>query len=189
MSLVEPWACGYSWRVRAVTAAICLALALASCAPKPPPRWAEGGAPLVIAPARWDRNGDVIEIRANGQVFEDGDLLFVIDRVGRVTDDDYEPVAVLLPDGHLAGPDNRSLGQVGVANAAPPGAVQAWVAVTPDGRVTYFAQDGERSSGGTWRGCNGPQQRTCTLVTQLILLRNYREPTQSGVGVGIGIGL
>ena len=126
-----------------------LGLLVFSCAPNPPARWAEGGSTLVIAPARWDQDdGDSIEIRANGQVLEDGALLFVIDRVGRVTDEDYEPVAVLLPDGHLAGPDNRSLGKVGVANAAPPGAVQAWLAITPDGRVTYFDPEGERSAGG-----------------------------------------
>lgn len=171
-------------------ALLLLGLLVASCAPKPPPRWAEGGAPLVIAPARWDRgDDDPIEVRANGQVLEDADLLFVIDRVGRVTDYDYEPVAVLLPDGQLAGPDNRSLGQVGVSNASPPGSVHAWVAVMPDGKVTLFDHDGERSSGGVWHGCDGPQRRTCTLVTQLVLLRNYRDHSQSGVSVGVGIGV
>jgi len=30
-----------------------VAAAVAGCGPKPPPRWAEGGAALVIAPARW----------------------------------------------------------------------------------------------------------------------------------------
>jgi len=176
--------------VRAAIFGFCLGFLLFGCAPKPPPRWAEGGAPLVIAPARWERgDDDWIEIRENGQVLEDGDLLFVIDRVGRVTDGDYEALAVLLPDGHLAGTDNRSLGQVGVANAAPPGAVQAWLAITPDGRVTYFDADGERSAGGVWRGCSGPQQRTCTLVTQMLLVRHYRDANQSGVGVGVGVGI
>ncbi len=177
--------------MRAVFFGFGLGLLVFSCAPNPPARWAEGGSALVIAPARWDQaDGDAIEIRANGQVLEDGALLFVIDRVGRVTDEDYEPVAVLLPDGRLAGPDNRSLGQVGLANAAPPGAVQAWLAITPDGRVTYFDPEGERSAGGVWRGCTGPQQRTCTLVTQLLLLRSYRDPAdQPAVGVGVGIGI
>ena len=149
----------------------------------------EGGAPLLFTPARWDRGGDDVEIRSNGHVMIDGDLVFVIDRVGRVANDDYEPYAVLLPDGQLAGTDNTSLGRVGVSNGSPPGAVEAWLAVTPDGRVTYFDPDGDRSAGGVWRGCAGAVLRTCTLVTQLVALRNYRGGQRSGVGVGVGVGI
>jgi hypothetical protein len=75
-----------------------------------------------------------------------------------------------------------------VSNASPPGGVEAWLSVAPDGRVTYFDADGERSSGGVWRGCAGAAQRTCTLVTQLLAVANYRGPS-SGVGVGIGVGI
>ena len=168
---------------------MCWALLLLACAPKNPPRWAEGGAQLAFANARWDReSGDPVVIQPDGHVLIDGDLTWVIDRVGRVTNDDYEPYAVLLPDGQLAGVDNTSLGRVGVTNASPPGAVEAWLAVMPDGRVTYFDPDGERSAGGTWRGCAGPMQRTCTLVAQLVALQNYRGP-RSGVGIGIGVGV
>jgi hypothetical protein len=163
--------------------------ALLACAPKEPPRWAQGGAPLAFAPAHWDRDGDDVELRANGQVLIDGDLEFVIDRVGRVANDDYEPYAVLLPDGQLAGTDNTSLGRVGISNASPPGAVEAWLAVMPDGRVTYFDLDGERSSGGVWRGCSGVAQRTCTLVTQLVALRSYRPSSGVGIGIGVGVGV
>jgi hypothetical protein len=162
---------------------------LPACGPKEPPRWAQGGAQLAFAEARWDReSGDPVEIRRDGKVLIDGDLTFVLDRVGRVTDEDYEPYAVLLPDGQLAGQDNVSLGRVGVTNASPPGAVEAWLSVAPDGRVTYYDSDGERSNGGVWRGCAGPMQRTCTLVAQLIALQNYRGH-RSGVGVGIGVGV
>lgn len=144
---------------------------------------------LTLPAARWDReSGDPVEIRPDGHVLVDGDLTFVIDRVGRVTDDDYEPYAVLLPDGQLAGVDNVSLGRVGVNNASPPGGVEAWLSVAPDGRVTYFDSDGERSPGGTWRGCSGPAQRTCTLVAQLLAVANYRGPS-SGVGIGVGVGV
>jgi hypothetical protein len=168
---------------------LAIVLALGGCAPRNPARWAEGGSQLALGNARWERDsGDPVEIRANGHVLIDGDLAFVIDRVGRVTNDDYEPYAVLLQDGQLAGLDNTSLGRVGLTNASPPGAVEAWLAVMPDGQVTYFDPDGERSTGGLWRGCAGPVQRTCTLVTQLIALQNYRGP-QSGVGVGIGVGV
>lgn len=129
-----------------------------------------------------------MELRADGKVLIDGDLAFVLDRVGRVTNDDYDPYAVLQPDGQLVGTDQLSLGRVGVTNASPPGALEAWLAVTPDGRVTYFDTDGERTAGGTWRGCGGPVQRACTLITQLVALANYRGP-RSGVGIGVGVGV
>ena len=98
-----------------------LVLVLGSgCAPNPPPRWAEGGAPLTVAAARWDRPDGSVEIRANGRVFEGGHLRFVVDRVGRVTDGEYQPFAVLLADGQLVGSDARALGYVGINNASPP---------------------------------------------------------------------
>lgn len=160
-----------------------------SCAPRNPPRWAEGGAELSFAAARWERDGaDAVELRPNGHVLVDGDLTFVLDRVGRVADDDFEPYAVLLPDGQLAGLDNISLGRVGVTNASPPGAVEAWLSVAPDGRVTYYDSDGERTPGGSWRGCGGAVQRTCTLIAQLLAVRHYRGPS-SGVGIGVGVGV
>ena len=166
-----------------------LIVAVVACAPRNPPRWAEGGAPLAFASARWDREGaDTVELRPDGKVLVDGDLAFVLDRVGRVANDDYEPHAVLLGDGQLAGTDNVSLGRIGVSNASPPGAVEAWLSVTPDGRVTYYDPDGDRSAGGSWRGCAGPVLRTCTLITHLVALASYRGPS-SGVSVGIGVGV
>ena len=160
-----------------------------ACAPAQPPRWAEGGAPLAFAPARWDReSGGPVELRADGHVLIDGDLAFVLDRVGRVANVEYDPYAVLLPDGQLVGTDQQLLGRVGVTNAAPPGGLEAWLTVTPDGRVTYFDPDGERSSGGLWHGCAGAVQRTCTLVTQLVAVQNYRA-SRTGVGIGIGVGV
>lgn len=162
---------------------------LGACSPKEPPRWPEGGAPLLLAPAVWERGEDEpIELRANGQVVEDGDVLFVIDRVGRVVDRDYEPLAILLPDGHVVGTDNRALGYVGVSNAAPPWSGTAWLAVMPDGAVTLFMPDGERKFGGRWTGCSGASRRVCTLVTHLVLVRGQRGP-DSGVSVGVGIGI
>lgn len=165
------------------------ALTLTACSASAPPRWAEGGAPLTLGAARWEReSGGAVEVRPDGHVLVDGDLAFVIDRVGRVANNDYDAYAVLEPDGQLIGPDSVSLGRVGLTNASPPGQVEAWLAVTPDGRVTYFDSDGDRSTGGVWRGCSGPVQRTCTLVTQLLAVQNYRGGS-SGVGVGIGVGV
>jgi hypothetical protein len=167
-----------------------LTAALAGCAPVPPPRWAQGGAQLALPSARWERpDGDVIELRPDGHVLEGGDLLFVVDRVGRVVDQDYEPLALLFPDGRLAGSEDRALGHVGIANAAPPDRHQAWLSVAPDGGVIYYDEDGERQSGGRWTGCGGPAHRTCTLVTHLVAVRSYARRSSPGVGVGVGIGI
>lgn len=180
----------YVWRVRASLSVLLLG-ALFGCSPAKPPRWVEGGAPLALGAATWDRGGgaDAVELRENGHVLIDGELVFVIDRVGRVTDDDYEPYAVLLPDGQLVGTDDVSLGRIGVTNASPPGAVEAWLAVAPEGDVTYFDPDGERNFGGLWRGCQGAVLRTCTLVTQLLAVSSLRRRARGfTVGVGVGAG-
>lgn len=162
---------------------------LTGCSATPPPRWQEGGAPLLIAPARWDRSdGDTVEIKPNGQVLENGDPVLFIDRAGRVTDNDYEPVAILLPDGYVAGTDNRLLGRVGVTNAAPPGSATAWLAILPNGQVVKYNEDGDRENAGVWRGCRGAQMRTCTLVTHILLVQSYVNHPNPSVGVGIGIG-
>jgi hypothetical protein len=169
---------------------VLLPLIVASCRPDEPPRWAQGGAQLTLPSARWARaDDDMVEIQPNGHVLEDGDLLFVIDRVGRIVDSDYEPVALLFQDGRLAGTDDRVLGHVGVSNAAPPDRMEAWLAVMPDGNVVYFGSDGDREPDGKWEGCSGPALRTCTLVTHLLAVRNYGRRSESGVGVGIGIGI
>jgi hypothetical protein len=164
---------------------------VAGCSSNPPPRWAEGGAPLVVAPARWERgdSDETIDVLANGQVVQDGDAIMFIDRAGRVVDEDNEPIAILLPDGHVAGPDNRLLGRIGVSNAAPPESAAAWLAIMPDGTVVYFDEEGEREAGGVWRGCDGPQRRTCTLITHLVAMQKYNHNRRSGVGVGVGIGI
>lgn len=182
------------WRQHRLLA-LCVLLTAAAfvtlgCSATPPPRWQAGGAPLVIAPAHWDRaNGDSIDIKANGQVLENGDQVLFVDRAGRVTDENYDPVAILLPDGYVAGTDNRSLGRVGVTNAAPPGSATAWLSILPNGQVVRFNADGDRENGGVWHGCNGPQMRTCTLVTHILLVQSYANRPTPSVGIGIGIGL
>ena len=168
---------------------VAAALVGVGCSATPPPRWQTGGAPLVIAPAHWDRaNGDKIDIKANGQVFENGDPVLFVDRAGRVTDENYDPVAILLPDGYVAGTDNRLLGRVGMTNAAPPGSATAWLSILPNGQVVRFSTDGDRENGGVWRGCNGPQMRTCTLVTHILLVQSYASRPTPSVGIGIGVG-
>ena len=178
----------YRARVRGVS--LVILLSLLGCKPQEPPSWPRGGAALSIAEARWDLGlGEVIVIRSDGRVFEGGDLLFVIDRVGRLVDSDDEPVAILLPDGRVFGTDERLLGQVGVTNAAPPWSAQAWLAVTPDGSVTQFGPEGDRVSLGRWQGCHGAALRACTLVTHLVLLRHASAQPGSGLRVGVGVGI
>lgn len=175
--------------MRALPQLALLGALLAGCSPTQPPRWVEGGARLTLGAAQWRRDGeDTVELRPDGHVLVDGNLAFVVDSAGRVANDDYEPYAVLLPDGQLVGPDEVSFGRVGVTNASPPGALSAWLAVTPDGLVTYFDSDGERISGGAWQGCTGPVLRTCTLITQLVAISTYRA-RRVGIGVGVGVGV
>jgi hypothetical protein len=158
--------------------------------PAPPPRWAEGGAPLTLAPAEWVYDDDVVRIQPGGQVMTGGSLTYVLDRAGRATDDEYDPVAVLLPAGTVAGTDDADLGRIGLQNGAPPGSATAWFSIAPDGQVTLYDSDGERHDGGRWTGCTGPALRTCTYVTQLVLLRamqrrRYRSGPSFGVGMGV----
>jgi hypothetical protein len=160
--------------------------ALCGCHASPPPRWAEGGARLSLPTARWHRDDDTIEIQPSGEVLEDGKVVFLIDRVGRVVDDDHEPVALLLSNGTLAGTDNQDLGHIGIANAAPPFRAYAWLSLKPDGTVVRFDAEGERSLDGVWEGCQRAALRTCTLVTHLFALRNYARGPTNSVGIGVG---
>ena len=173
-------------------AALAAGFALTACSPKPPPEWATGGAPLAIGPATWTAaDGTTFEVSPSGAVFADGHALFTVDRAGRVYDTDNDPVAILLPDGTVAGTEDSNLGRVGVTNASPPGSDTAWLSVSPNGQVVYYESDGARNNGGVWRGCVGPMLRTCTFVTHLITLRNATSSPTPGVmfGVGIGVGI
>ncbi len=173
-----------------IPGSILLLLSAAGCAPSAPPRWVEGGAPLVIGQAHWERpDEDAIDIQPDGRVLEGGRLRFVVDRVGRVTDDDYDAFAVMQPDGHVVGTDDRPLGYVGLSNATPPFSDHAWLSLQRDGRVVLYEPNGDHSEHGKWTGCDGPSRRTCTLVTQVLVMRNYRVVPASGVSFGVGVGV
>jgi hypothetical protein len=166
------------------------ALSLTACAATPPPRWEAGGARLMVARAYWERGDfDRIEIRDDGGVYEGEYLVFTIDRVGRVVDEEYEPVGLMYEDGLLLGSDEAQLGRVGMYNASAPGKDYAWLSVAPDGSVTFFDEDGEQQFGGKWYGCTGPMTRTCTLVTHVFMLRAYLARRQSGPSLGFGVGV
>ena len=150
----------------------------------------------MIARAYWDRGEhERIEIRDDGSIYEDDDLIYTVDKVGRVVNDDYEPYALLFPEGLVRGNGDQTLGRVGLQNASGPGMDYAWLSIAPDGRVTFYDLDGEQHFGGKWYGCGGPMLRTCTLVTHIMLVRNFRDRRRSGpsfgpsIGIGVGVGL
>jgi hypothetical protein len=178
-----------SYRSRIVFLALISVLGAASCHQSPPPRWSEGGALLAIPQARWERDREVIEIRANGEVWADDDLVFVIDRVGRVYDADREPLAVLEPHGQLIAKGDQSWGHVGYQNASAPQSTEAWLSVSKDGTVRYFDSEGDETLAGRWQGCEGPTLPTCTLVTQLFTMQRYLIKRNSGVRIGVGFGV
>ncbi len=164
-----------------------LVLSAVGCSATPPPRWASGGAPMEIAPAVWHRGSGTIFLGKDGKVTEDGDVLFVVDAAGRVYEDDGDPIAVVQPDGYLVGTDNTAMGQLGPVTAAFPGSDQAWLSIGPRGEVTRYDTDGTRSHQGYWEGCNGAVVRTCTLITQLMALREYARQPRVSVGIGFGV--
>lgn len=162
-----------------------LASAISGCSATPPPNWAQGGAPVALGHASWDRDGDIYEIKPDGTVSEDGDVLFQIDQVGRVYHEDGDPIAILLPNGHLVGEDSMGMGEVGPVSASFPGDAFAWMSLHPTGLVVRYDRDGGEYQDGTWTGCQGPMSRTCTLVTHVIFLQEWQRRPRVGVGVGV----
>ena len=159
-----------------------------ACSARPPANWAQGGSPVDIPRARWDRGGHVVEIMPEGQVVADGDHLFTLDRAGRVFQPDNEPIALLQADGRLLGKDDAMLGTIGLHNSSLPGRAQAWLTVGERGEVVFYDEEGDRHPAGGWVGC-GPAVRTCTLVTHVIGLSEARSRGHVGVGVGVGTGV
>jgi hypothetical protein len=171
-----------------------LVLALAAvaestaCSHTPPPNWASGGAPVALGFARWNRADATVEIHPDGKVLEDGRQTFGIDRVGRVYETDGDPIAVLQADGYLVGGDQTLFGHVGPGAASLGRSSTAWFTIGQRGEVVRYDGEGERSQDGYWQGCVGAGMRTCTLVTHMVLLREWARRPQIGVGVGIGMG-
>lgn len=163
---------------------------LPACSNTPPPHWAEGGAPLALGEAAWKTGDDVsVQLLPDGKVLVDGHHYFTVDPAGRIYDTDNEAVGIVLPDGNIEGSNDAHLGRVGISNASPPGAQTAWLSVLPNGQVTHYDPDGDRSFDGVWQGCTGPKLRTCTLVTHLYTLERASRATNPAMFVGIGIGV
>jgi hypothetical protein len=142
---------------------------------------------LQLGDAQWTREDEVIELKSDGSVIEDDDVLFRVDRVGRVYEEDGDPMGILLPTGDLVGENNVSLGEVGAVSAAPPGAAFAWLSLARDGSVIRYSEDGDRVADGQWAGCRGPVLPTCTLVTHVVAYREWKRRPRMSVGVGVMI--
>ncbi|WP_437675187.1 hypothetical protein [Sorangium sp. So ce131] len=170
---------------------------LAACAATPPANWARGGALLDIPRARWVYGDLAIDILPEGKILVNGEHELNLDRGGRVFDLSAEPVALLEGDGRVTGPNEASLGQMGVLHASLPGEKNAWITVARSGAVVRYEDDGERIPFGVWLGCDVTPRahQACTLVTHVLGMRirklerqNTREPTRIGLGDGFGMG-
>ncbi len=140
--------------------------------------------------ATWERpHGTAVDLLPDGRVLVDGEHLWTLDRAGRVIDRGNDPVALLEESGGVWGPDHQRMGGVGPTSAAPPDSGYAWLTLGAGGEVTRYSADGEPMAAGVWRGCEGPAQQTCMLVTHLITLKEGGPPGGSGVSVGVGIGV
>lgn len=160
-----------------------LVAGLAGCAgDKPPARWAEGGAPLHLVAAQWQFKGDPVDVRSRGdyaEVLVDGNVEWVIDRVGRLYDQNQRPVAVLDAEGRLVMAKDQLMGVVGSQFATKPGRGSAWLSLTPEGDVVKYGVDGRQELSGRWVGCNVSvyARQACLLVSYVILYDDEGDDT------------
>lgn len=165
-------------------------LLVVGCSTQPPAKWAEGGAPLVMTQATWERPyAPVVELLSDGRVFVGGDLFWTVDGAGRVVDSEGKPVAMLEQDGSVEGLDHKHLGGVDLNSAAPPGSEYAWLTMDQQGVVTRYDSEGTAFLAGIWRGCDGPAQQTCMLISHLLSFSTQWQQRESNVGVSVGVGI
>lgn len=162
--------------------------ALSACASRPPPNWAQGGAPTLLPRAHWQREDAPVDLMPDGTVLVDGDRWLRVDGAGRVYDSEGEPFAVLEPSGELLGTEDSSLGSVDIYTSSLPGTRRPWVTVAQGGVVVHYDEDGDPHADGTWTGC-GPAARTCTLVSHLVYIIEARRRPHFGIGIGVGVGV
>lgn len=167
-----------------------LLVGASACSATPPAQFKQGGAPLALARARWERGDDhVVDLMPDGRVLFDGVERYHVDVAGRVYDKDKDPVALLMPDGVLVGNEEAPLGIVGTQTASPPGATTAWLLLSPNGRFVAFDQEGQALDAGAWKGCEGPVARTCLLVGHVTRLAARQQSSGPMIGFGVGVGV
>lgn len=168
---------------------VCAVLATA-CSATPPAKFKEGGAPLALDRARWERGDDhVVDLMPDGRVLFDGVVQYHVDAAGRIYDKDHGSVALLLPDGVVVGNEDSALGIVGTQTASPPGATTAWLLLQPTGRMVGFDQEGQALDAGTWKGCDGPVARTCLLIGHITRMAARQQGSGPVIGFGVGVGV
>jgi hypothetical protein len=166
-------------------AAVVLAMLHASCASGPSPRWTQGGAAIEIVSAYWSDEESTVEIHPGGEVREGDQLLFKLDRKGRISTADGTRVAVLLPDGSLVAEDDAVLGWVHGGSSFRADRYTPAVYMFPTGQVVVADEDGRWTAAGQWVHCDGLMRWTCTLVTHVLAAREQKEGSGGG-GSGAG---
>lgn len=163
-------------------ATLALAALMVSCASGPSPRWTRGGAPIAIGNAYWSEGESTVEIHPSGEVREDDQLLFKLDRKGRVATASGERVAVLLPDGSLVAEDEAVLGWVHAGASFRADHYTPAVYMFPSGQVVVADETGRWSASGQWIHCDGLMLWTCTLVTHVLAARDRAQSEGGGSG-------
>ncbi|MFO0551181.1 MAG: hypothetical protein U0271_22515 [Polyangiaceae bacterium] len=154
-------------------AAVLGVLGLVACSsPKSPNGWQTGGARLDLPGAQWTYKNKPVVIRTHmdwAEVMVDGDVVMVLDRVGRIYDRYQRPLGMLEPDGRVVGLNEEQLGIVGSAYAALPGRPNAWLGLDAQGQLTRFSPEGAPMPAGQWIGCGYTPftQQACLLVSYL----------------------
>ncbi len=163
------------------------ALALATaCASGPSARWQQGGAALDLGNAYWTDGDSTVEILPSGEIRENDELLFRIDKSGRIRSADGERVAILLPDGSLvAEVGDAPLGWVGRGASLLSDRRTPAVYMFPAGQVVIADGSGGWDAAGYWIHCDGGMLWTCTLVTHVLAAR---DGTEGGDSSGSGLG-
>ncbi|MSP25817.1 MAG: hypothetical protein EXR75_11780 [Myxococcales bacterium] len=167
-----------------------LAAMSAGCAARAlPSGWQPGGRRLAVPAARWVVGERTVELTANGSVLVDGAPTMTVDSAGRVYDPERRPIALLLANGNLLGPDDEALGWIGATEAR--GADDdSWLRYLPSGEVVRGTEDVGRPFG-VWLGCDAVPygSQTCLLVSHLIGLELRARAAVAAPGVSVGLGL
>lgn len=128
---------------------------------------------MAVRSAYWQHGAETIEIRPDGEIRNDDGVLFRIDRAGRVSSAEGDPVAVLLPDGRLLSEKDVVLGRISADSSYAPDQQTPSVRILPDGQVVVLSASSEWAPAGQWTYCEGAMAWTCTLVTHIVVASDH----------------